>query len=188
MGGGPRTPVAELAEGTRRSVETALEQLGQNGTDAMVAMDAARRAAKVGANAAPGSGFKEAKDAIESARRAIHQGNADAAREQLQIASEKLRGVQSDAAGTPPEGFDAYDGATVVNANGARIGEVSGRNGAKLKVELGSGQDVWGFWDVGAKQHLEVPMGEVLFGPTQTVGRTLVALPTEQRSLPEGLE
>jgi hypothetical protein len=73
-----------------------------------------------------------------------------------------------------------YTAAKVLDPKGEIIGEVTGVSPDALGIALGGWRDSWGFIDFGARRQIDVPIGEVAFGPPQRVGMTLVAIPAQQ--------
>jgi hypothetical protein len=167
-----------LLEGVHSSLAVALEGLDQgNRTKASLAMDAAMRAAEVATHAAPGS-FYHALEQIRWARLALQQGNEEASVKHLHLAARTLTPASNLA--PPILGVQRYRGAKVLDPKGEIIGEVTGVSPNALGVALGGWRDSWGFIDFGARRHIDVPIGDVAFGPPQRVGMTLVAIPAQQ--------
>ena len=70
-----------------------------------------------------------------------------------------------------------YRNVTVIDARGERIGEIGKVQGDQIQISLGGSHDVWGFLDFGSKQTLLIPASALVFGPSQLIGSSLVALP-----------
>ncbi|MCF6523948.1 hypothetical protein [Streptomyces sp. JJ36] len=187
---GPDRPLKALTAGTARSVAAARHGLATGErSEASHAVDAARRAAEVGHEAAHGpvgKGFTAALKHLEGARKDLHNGKPATARAKLTRAERELTGVLAAAArqtpGVPPRVVWAdYRGATLLGPQGGMIGRVQriqpGPGGAPVAVlDVGGSQDVLGFLDFGGRT-VRVPADRVLWGPARYVGSTLAALP-----------
>lgn len=182
--------LALLTTGTQFALETARSNFEQGRrSEAVTALDAAMRTAEVGEYVAQGdrqSRFTRTLDAIKRTRRALQNGNPSEAQRMLEEAATMLSPANAPAASTSApmpaqDTWGAYNGATLINAAGVRLGEVdriqpSGNGAATAVVRLGN-QDVLGFPDLGGTQ-LTVPGDGLLFGNHQTLGSTFVVLPT----------
>lgn len=168
-------PGQTLFEGLRTTIGDAMAGIQQgNYTQAALAMDAAHRAAEVGAHAAPGS-FYHALEQIHTARLAYQQGNQNDALDHLDLAARMLQPATTL---TPPAtNLEAYEDATVLDARGTIIGTVSEITDGALELSLGGWHDAWGVIDFGAGRHVTVPANALAYGPPNTVGMTLVTLP-----------
>ncbi|MBF5046528.1 MULTISPECIES: DUF4396 domain-containing protein [Myxococcaceae] len=177
-GSAPPSVPAQLAQGLHGSLAAALAAL-QDGrrSDAVHALDAALRAAQVGKAALPHSAFAAALSQVRDIRRALHQGDEPEARAQLGALVARPLSVDREAPALLPGGLAAYRGAQVLDAHGARLGEVEGGRAGQLEVALGGARDLWGFVDLGARERRSVPAERVLLGPRPTLGESLVALP-----------
>ena len=172
----PSGPV--LHEGIQASIKVALAGLeAGNRTQASLAMDAAMRAAEVGAHSSPGS-FYSTLEQIHAARLALQQGNEQKSQKHLRSA---LKVLEPAADLTPPIlNVKKYAGAKVLDPTGTVVGEVTGVSPDSMDVALGGWRDAWGFLDFGAKHRISVPTSEVAFGPPRQVGMTLVAIPASR--------
>lgn len=166
-----------LYDGIQASLERALDGLHKGDrTEAAKNLDAAHRAAAVGAHSAPGA-FYAALEQIRNGRYALQQGQPDEAIRHLQNARKLVRPAIS---ATPAiVELEKYDDAMVIDQKGAVIGKVSSLDGDVLKLSLGGWRDAWGFADFGGKTTIAVRPRAVAFGPPRVVGRTLVMLPTQ---------
>lgn len=182
-GGAPRAPLETLAMGLRDSLDVARQELAAgHRTQGVEALDAARLAARAGQHASEGSAFESALHDIEQARKAIENGRPQAARRVLEDALAALNPESSAKLGTPraPTELGKYDGGTVINAQGIRIGEVVGMQGQQLELVLGGARDVAGIFDLSEGRRVTLPASALLFGPARFTGLTLVVLPTLQ--------
>ena len=165
-----------LAHGLRASLQIALDGLRRGRwTEAAPAMDAAHRAARVGDYSAPGA-FHAVLDQVEDARLAYQQGDEAGAEVHLQRA---LQVVGPARVARPPFLAPArYRGATLIDETGAVIGEVAGTSGDCVRLGLGGWHDAWGFIDIDGGRTASVPLSALVFGPPESIGATLVMLPT----------
>ncbi|RJR53110.1 MAG: DUF4396 domain-containing protein [Desulfobacteraceae bacterium] len=180
VGSNPASGLKALEQGIRIDLSSALMDLDEGRrSEAMHAIDAAMRAADVGKGAAPGSVFKDRLDGIKAARHEIHMGNLDAAKKRLSaIARAPAAARIGEKPGSPEP--NRFQGATVINANGIKIGKVEGVSGDRVELDLGGAKDVWGFWDMESKQTIRVGAGDLVFGQARTIGPSMVALPTRE--------
>jgi hypothetical protein len=79
-------------------------------------------------------------------------------------------------------GLEGYRGATVLNAQGVRIGEVKEIRDGSLVISLRGLSDLFGFIDFGGRE-TAVPLNQVLLGRRKTLGSTFVAIPTDSTSV-----
>lgn len=165
-----------LHDGLLQSIERAEGGLRHGDrTEASIALDDALHAAEVGTYSAPGT-FYAALDQVRNARFALQQGQP---REAYRHLGNATRVLQPAGSATPPLlELRKYQGATVIDSEGATIGEVTGISGENLELTLGGWRDAWGFVDFSSKQKLQVPARSLAFGPPHAVGMRLVALPT----------
>lgn len=182
--------LATLTAGTARSAATARAHLQQGERGAAThALDAALRAAEVGHESSHGevkSAFAVGLHAIVRAREALHDGDPAAAVRSLGDTVDALEGAVEPArqmsVGVPPEPVrPGYDGAKLINANGAMLGEVAQvRDGPSptVVVHAGGWNDWWGLFELGGRT-VEVPADRLLWGPRRSLGATFVVLPTE---------
>lgn len=182
-GGGPRQPLETLVAGLRDTLTVAEQALdaGEQ-TRAARAMDAARRAADVGAHAS-GEALKPVLGSIQRARKQLQDGRNTEARRTLAQAGEALQSAAPALApARPPSAPGEYVGGTLINARGERIGEVVAASGGELELVLGGGRDFMGLFDVGGGPHVRLPVDALVFGPDRFLGATLVAAPSFQKS------
>jgi hypothetical protein len=66
-----------------------------------------------------------------------------------------------------------YGGATVINTEGAVIGEVAHVSGNSLLLALGGWRNVWGFIDFAANRYVQVPVRKVAF-PLVALARSML--------------
>jgi hypothetical protein len=182
-------PTGRELAGGERSVDTLRHGLGQSlataervlaadhRASAMLALDGAMRAARVGAIAAPEDAFDFVRKRIQRAYQSIWQGHQGAAIEHLAAARASLN---TGMPGTPrePTWIDLYAGAPVINSRGAIIGEVLEVEQGQVLVALGGVRNLWGFVDLPAAQQVWLRPEALLFGPRASVGQAYVAMPT----------
>jgi hypothetical protein len=172
--GGTRAqaPLDALAAGIESSLRAADGALGQRGTRAATALDAAKRAAEVG-----GLGFRHVHAWVAIAREAMQNGDATRARNAVREALGALRKVNAQGHG-PMAHLDRYRGATLIDTRGERIGEigaVAARSEQRsVQLVLGGAHDAAGFVDTGGRA-LWVPADALIFGKPKLIGSTLVA-------------
>jgi hypothetical protein len=186
-----RHPLALLREGVRDAIQSAEDALrSKNQARTAAAMDAAKRAAEVGRDAESGDDFRRAFAAVENARLALQDGSRQEALVQLQEAAQalppgttrnqSLRNVDTSE-------LYGYRGATVLNAQGVRVGEVERVSGRKFVVIVGGARDLLGCIDLPGGHQFEVPVEQTVMGKRKTLGSTMVVLPTLSAS-PERIE
>lgn len=184
-----QNPVAMVAKGARTSAETAKKDLEEGKrSKAVHALDASMRAAEVGTHAAETEDkthFEHAVKSIQDARRFLQNGRPDKAPESLAKAVDALSKI-TDQESDPKEKSNhyvwrEYEGAQMINAQGIRIGELEtilpSGNGTPLALLRLGGQDIFGFLDLGGKR-LKISADKLVCGRRQSIGATLVALPT----------
>ncbi len=178
----PGSAAASLRTGTETALATAVRAVHDGRrAEAVAAMDAARRAARVGHEAGL-AGFQGAVDAIEEARRTVQNGDFAGTAPVLSRGLDELRATRSSPSGDGSSGVPAgqladYRGATVLNAEGVRIGELEDANGVSAAIFDGSKRDAFGFIDRGGAR-IEVPTKQLVFGRRHRAGDTLVVLST----------
>lgn len=180
-GGAPRAPLETLAVGLRDSLDVAQRELAAgHGSPAVQALDAARLAAEAGQHASEDSAFASALHDIQHARKAIQDGRPGEARRTLEDALAALDAEPSSRLGAAraPAQLGKYDGGTLINARGSRIGEVVAVHGQQLELVLGGARDVAGILDLSSGRRVTVPASALLFGPARYLGLTLVVVPT----------
>ncbi len=181
-------PSAVLAEGVGASAATSRQELdGGHRGKAMHALDAAVRGAVVGraATAAPVQwAFDHAWRMLEEARTDVEIGQPGAARTHLAEVSDTMRRAvelarSSAEPATRPADLDAYGGADVLNALGARIGEIDHADvdASTVTIRLGGSPDVFGVLDLGGSS-VTVDAAGLLFGEPGAVGVLHVVVPT----------
>ena len=190
VGGDPGAAAAPLESGRDGLyavvgyVTAALRQGDQ--TAAVHALDAATRAARTLERATPeehDAAFAEAYARLQEARRAVQNGMNRAALDKL---GEVLVTLDREAeiAGVRPltphgRALHEYDGATVIDPHGRRVGELvavdeSGR-GDEVTLHVGGTSDLFGCWDFGGRE-VRVPTAALLFGGARELGSSLVML------------
>jgi len=173
-----QSPAASLQQGLRSTLQAAqgTQQRGQR-AQATTAIDAARRAAKVGDFALGGS-YSQVLQHLEDARRALQDGRGQAAvNGQLSAALEALKSVPVGNAKAPTS-LVAYQGATVINPQGLRIGTLDriDKMTGEAQITLGE-QPRLGFIPKGGKQ-TRILARDLIFGSRGTLGEILVMMPT----------
>lgn len=184
-------PLAALAAGTARSAGTAIHELERGRRSAAThAIDGAMRAGEVGHDASHGpvkEAFTIGLHAIVQARESLHNGTTPPAIAHLRDAVEALGDAVEPArairARVPPAAvWTGFDGAALINANGARLGEVeaisSGDGGSLAVVHVGGASDVLGLFEIGGRT-IRIPADRLLYGPRRSLGATLVVAPIE---------
>ncbi len=175
-------PLESLAAGTVSALELAEQRLrAGRRSDAARALDAARRAARVGGFADTHGAFAETLKLVRGARDSLQDGRPSQALASVQRALATLRpdAVQMHA---PNQRLDRYVGATVIDATGVRIGEVVQASGEQVEIALGGGRDVLGLFDLERGTRMTVNRGALVLGPRRWVGATLVAWPAAARA------
>jgi hypothetical protein len=160
------------------------------GSAAVHALDAAMRAAEVGAHGAHGTlqgAFAQALKHIRLARHTIQNGKPGSVPQHLTAVVEVLDAAATAATASeslPPtqETWSTCRGAMLINALGIRIGEVARlwlaeQGTLQAVLSLGGSYDVLGLFDIGGTI-VTVPAHTLLFGTPQTIGAVLVSLPT----------
>jgi hypothetical protein len=140
------------------SLRAARDQLGENRSAAVSALDAAKRATQVG-----GKPFGEAHALVLQARHALQNGDAAGTRQLIEQAIAHIPQARRLPARPPQAPLDRYVGATIVDASGERIGEVAGLDGPKTLMLLLHGAS------------REAVAQELVFGKPRRIGETLVA-------------
>ena len=195
-GSPPAAPVEALGEGVRQSLAIALDQLQQqHRTQAVKALDAAKRAADVARHGVPGElacRFDLAYRSTEHVRAALQDGEQQRAEQLLVTALSSLppspTGHISEPLATEriqPGNLQDYTGARVINAQGVRIGEVERIQGGMASLRIGSPSDVLGFIDLGGGKLIQAPVRSLVFGKRTFLGSTMVALPTFSTTPPQ---
>lgn len=175
-------PLQILRTGTQDTLEIAQEYFASNQpSKAVVALDAARRVARVGRDVgAPG--FAGLLEQLKQSRKAVQNGSRAEAATMLDAASREFAnsaptGAEaSERSGMPPGDATAYRGATVINAVGVRIGELESVDATDAVLALGNTRDVFGFWDVGGER-TKVPLTQLIAGRKSGRGITTVVFP-----------
>lgn len=171
-------PASLMRSGASEALRDAAQRLGEGRrSEAMHAMDAALRVIEVGAEAFGGAWHEAAKQ-VKRAKHAMANGKPMRATDAMRAATAKLSEVgqaKADAAGLGNQ----YEGATVINAAGARIGELTALDpdNGRGRVVLGGVRDLYGFWDMGGKT-MELPPQRLVYGPAKWPKPTIVVAPT----------
>lgn len=167
-------PLTAMTIGLRALLEACRTNL-QNGrrSDAMHALNGAKHIGEIGRSQA--TTFEDAARAIRDIRRVIENGNPAAAPDILDKAIAALRGTSSSSAVAAPPDIASYDGATVLNALGLRIGQVESANAENVQLNLGN-QNILGFLDLGGKP-ISVRVNRLVFGKKKSIGPTMICLP-----------
>lgn len=180
---GGASPVARARAGVEASVRDALDSLAvRRQTEAARALDAAMRAAAVVEHALPeahDAAFAEVQARVEQARRRLQNGERARAVAAVRQALDSVREeADADAVAEPPAAFGPYVGATVLDANGVRIGEVVAADdgAATLTLAIRGWRDLFCFLDLGGER-VQVAAAELLYGERRAVGSTLVMWP-----------
>ncbi len=201
-------PVRALMKGLAYSMAEAARALaGGRRTEGVRAADRALRAGEVAVFATSGRAQEAASLAFEAVRRARHEvqnGDPASARRRLAEHAARLEAwlvVGGEASGPSPASAarprepapdggppgpawalvkdGAYDGATVINARGERLGEAVGfvRAGDRVaRVVVGTGlRDFLGFWDLSGER-ASVSAEAIVLGQPRVLGSTEVVL------------
>ena len=197
---GPRaSPLVKLAAGAGTAARAARAKLASGDrSESMYALDATKRAIEVGHHVAHGAvrkHFGQALKKIKAARAAIQTGEPGEARRDIRQAASALQTAEQAAGkGHSPEThpldrqrWARYEGATLINAHGIRIGEVRRiqpqvRERGEALLLIGGGHDVLGLFDLGGDTRLSMPVDSLLWGKLQAVGGVHVVLPTFEAS------
>ncbi len=190
------SPAVVAARGLAASAGAASEGLAAGKRSrAMTALDAALRVAGVGRDAVSGVlgwAFSAAHYHLEQARAAVANGDAAAARGHLDDAVAAMLAATSptvapgpaSATPSPPWPGDraGYRGAILLNAVGARIGEVvevgGDRTGAfRAVLSIGGVQNLYGVIDIGGTR-TTVAADRLVYGGRGVVGARYVVAPT----------
>ena len=172
--------------GARAAGDTAIAELRRGSrSKAVHALDAAMRALEVGQHAARGNPqFQLALTSIKSARHSLQNGNPAMAAKILHKALAALDPARASGPETPPAfvNWSDYDGATLINAQGVRIGKLatvkkSAEGSLESVIVIGGNQNVFGLFDFGGER-LIVPADRLVFGKAQVIGPVMVSLPT----------
>lgn len=178
-----------LVDGVGASAQTAHDELdGGHRGEAMHALDAALRGSKVGSHAARGElawAFDHARLQLEEARIDVQIGKPGDAREHLAAVVDAMTAaldVEPVATGLPPqERWEAYDGAALLNAQGALIGEVDDIERSEQRIiasaTFGGALDVFGFIDLGGTT-IGIDAERLLYGRIGRLGKIHVVAPT----------
>jgi hypothetical protein len=174
--GSAQAAAGPIRRGLDASLETARGALAHgHRRDAMAALDNAMRAAQVVRVAALPPG-PQAERAVRHARQALQNGHPAMAVALLSRAGSAGAGddVPARHGGSPT----AYEGAPLLDATGAVIGEVRRVRGDQALVAFGGVRDFWGFLDVGQPALGWVPVAQLVRGPAHAIGKTYAMLPT----------
>jgi hypothetical protein len=141
----------------------------------MAALDNAMRAAQVVRVAALPPG-PHVELAVRHARRALQNGNP--AKAQVLLKQAGAAGPGEDVAARRFAAPSAYEGAPLLDAAGAVVGEVRRVQGDRAQLALGGVHDFWGFVDLGHPTLAWVPVARLVRGPEHAIGKTYAMLPT----------
>lgn len=173
-----------LSAGGAYAVQIAQRALREgHTTDAARALDAADRISRIGMHAAAsgGAAFELAHRLVQHARDELQNGAPAAAGWVLRDAGPAFASFRGGAAAPPAGELTAYAGATVINRHGVRIGQIDRVPGPgeprQLHIRIGGWQNFMGFLDLGGSD-VPTPVDNLVFGPAEQVGETLVALAT----------
>ena len=175
-----RGTVAVLLNGIRGAL-TAAQNALQEGRQSEIAraLDASMRAAGVGKDALSstrhGAALERLHESILKARVAFQNDNHSQAAEMVRAALASTPDVENETASTPDTA--QYTGATVLNAEGVRVGEVKGSSNGAVLVSLGGYNNLFGFVDIGG-QTVQVPADYIIYGKQKALGTTFVVLPS----------
>jgi len=183
------SPAISLVEGVRQSLAFAVTSLAEGRrTDAVEALDGARRVAGAASTAFSGTWgttFTGVLHSIEEARRRIQNGRAAEALPALHPAVQLLDALQGSRSFEPRPPGDLnpesprYDEATVVDPRGRVVGEcVAVRQagaGPEAMIRLGGWFDVLGLVDLGGRM-TTVPAGRLVFGEPSAVRETIIVM------------
>ena len=170
--------ISALAEGIAAALEHAQESFRAGGRTAAVrAVDEAHRVAKVALHAASAESyqtFEKLEHALRRTRRSIQNGEPDRALDHLQDALELARSVEAGDDRRPSD-FGAFAGATLISAEGKRLGEIERIEEGSAQLVAGNWQDTWGFLDFGG-EGTSIEAGRLVFGSSNPFGLVLVAI------------
>lgn len=166
---GQAAPLIRLTEGLAESLRKAAEGLRREGgrMEGTTALDDARRAARVLRHAAPGEAILLGHGAlaiVEAARKDLQNGAPERAARILEHGSASLARVA--AAGSLPsisEPADKAVGMDLINAYGARLGEVERMDGDRAIISTGGIIGALGFLDWGTVE-VAVPAADLVPG------------------------
>jgi hypothetical protein len=171
-------PLSILKEGLLESLRTAEWALSTGRrSEATNALDAAQRAAEIGAQSAPNRNLGETLRAISEARRALQMSDEAGAEQALHASQKKLEPADSTVAPSRAAELDAYSDVPVVDARGVVIGEVRRVAPRELELAIGGVRDAWGLFDLSAHAVVAVTPSRLLFGPPHLLAKSYVMLP-----------
>ncbi|GBG14225.1 argininosuccinate lyase [Novimethylophilus kurashikiensis] len=180
------TPVAALAEGLKADIGLAAQSLDSNKTEAVLALDAAKRVSELGMTF--GEPFQTAHETVLRTRRSIADGHPDKAKRLLQntqLTQFDVKGASGNV-NSPHTNLRSYKGAVVLDRQGIRIGEVvdvaehQGR--PMLQLAIGGVRNALGFIDWGGKR-MWIDPSALVFGKVKTVGSTMIAWSDQSQRL-----
>jgi hypothetical protein len=148
--------------------------------EATTALDAAQRLAEVLSKAAPWDSSRAVLEKIEETRRGLQMGSRAAALEMLDQARTLAASSKDLEIFAPSPSGLVHEGVRLLNAEGAIIGEITGKDGPRVQLALGGDRPLWGFLDVGERQTTSLPRDAFVFGPQHTVGESYAVLPAVQ--------
>ncbi|WP_315787810.1 hypothetical protein [Fischerella sp. JS2] len=170
-----------LQKGIVKNMRNAAEAIATKGKrkQAMLAIDEARRVAKVGMYAQSGNGnFAKAEKALEEVRHSIQNGKPKEASIQLKAALQVLNEAPISQNFAVSKSTQGYEGATLINARGQILGELESTTGEVLRARIGDWQNTLGFIDFGGTP-VAIPRNKLVFGKKQTLGYVFVVLAEE---------
>lgn len=190
------SPGAALAHGVRASSVVAHRALdGGHRGRAMHAVDGAQRVASVGRDAVTGPvawALDRAWRLLEEARVDVQNGAPQTARRHLDDVVDLMENATKHDSSLDPPDLDRlrkHTGATVLNALGGHLGEVTSiemRDGTPVaEVRLGGSSDVLGFIDIGGEA-VSVPARTLVWGKPSLVGGLHVVAPVADDQLSSG--
>ena len=185
---GPAGPLAVLAAGAAEQARAAAAGLanGRPPSRAIADLDAAHRAVRVAAQAAPpdtevATLLDRARAHVEAARHAVAVGApAHAGHLALAAATDLDRAAarSGQLVGRQPSPLQRYPGTTLIDTHGRRIGELLAIEGDRVRCRLGGAGDVFGLFDLGGRE-ATVPIDRLVFGKAHRLRRAqVVLLPT----------
>lgn len=179
--------IERLAVGVRTSLQESRSALEDGSRSvASLALDAAMRAADVGAHAATGElavGLQSALDEAEMAARDLQNGREPRAISHLDTALESVGTLdaESESLETDPTVTGDYRGATLINAAGVEVGELQTLavrdRYMEATVTVGGLPDMLGFVDVDGRT-VTVNAEAFVFGESRSLGPTMVVVPS----------
>jgi hypothetical protein len=183
--------LAALSEGLRETLGRARDAFAAGERlEAVTAVDAAHRLAKVAAHVAPPEAYEAAAMAehhILRVRGAVQNGRPEEEIlrrvEAALDAAERIRGPGL----RRPARLKPYAGATLIALSGEKLGEIEAIDARQATATPSLWEDTLGFLDLGGGE-ASAPVNRLIFGPTGTLGRIFVVLADPEVRTPEDLE